>query len=166
MLQISGTLNPRMFGPSAHPALPAGVTDPGWNPDADEQEQRRRSIYVFVKRNTRYPMFEAFDAPDRQESCPRRVETTTAGQALAMLNGPVAVTCAAEWATRLNELRNIDTIVRQAYREALAREPSDEEVAAGRAFIERMQTLDGERRAAIVDFCQALFNTSEFLYVD
>ena len=35
-------------------------------------EANRRSVYVFVKRVLTYPMFEAFDAPNPQESCPRR----------------------------------------------------------------------------------------------
>ena len=40
-----------------------------------------RSVYIFVRRNTRYPMLEAFDMPDTHESCARRKHhhTATAG---------------------------------------------------------------------------------------
>ncbi len=46
----------------------------------------RRSLYVFVRRNLRYPFFEAFDRPDTNASCPRRPVTTIAPQALSLLN--------------------------------------------------------------------------------
>ena len=58
------------------------------------EERNRRSVYIFVRRNTRYPMLEAFDMPDTHESCSRRDVTTTAPQALTMLNDKVAL----EWA--------------------------------------------------------------------
>ena len=57
-------------------------------------ERNRRSVYIFVKRNARYPMMEAFDMPDTHESCSRREVTTTAPQALTMMNGGVVL----DWA--------------------------------------------------------------------
>ena len=45
------------------------------------------AIYVLAKRNMRLPLLEAFDQPDMLNSCPRRTNTTTAPQALEMLNG-------------------------------------------------------------------------------
>ena len=65
MLAVSGALNPKMGGPSVFPPLPAGITTRGnWQDTKDPQERNRRSIYVFVKRNLRYPLFAAFDMPD------------------------------------------------------------------------------------------------------
>ena len=53
--------------------LPPGVvTRGGWKKEADQSEGERRSVYVFVRRNTRYPMFEVFDMPDTHESCAGR----------------------------------------------------------------------------------------------
>ena len=87
MLQISGELNLEMHGPSARPALPAGVSDRyAWEPDKEAAKRNRRSVYVLAKRNMRYPLFEAFDQPDLHQSCPRRAVTVTAPQSLAMLN--------------------------------------------------------------------------------
>jgi len=41
------------------PPLPPGVvTRGGWKKDEEPSEAERRSVYVFVRRNTRYPMFE------------------------------------------------------------------------------------------------------------
>src|SRR5262249_53924019 len=59
-LFLAGQLNDRMFGPSARPELPADIGRYGWRPDADPHERNRRSVYVFAKRNMRYPLFEAF----------------------------------------------------------------------------------------------------------
>ena len=39
MLQLSGELNLRMYGPSARPKLPDGVSKYAWKPDAREEDQ-------------------------------------------------------------------------------------------------------------------------------
>ena len=82
-LAVAGLLNLKAGGPSVYPELPEGMLAPrgGWKVSAAD-ERNRRSVYIFVKRNSRYPMMEAFDMPDTHESCPRREITTTAPQAL------------------------------------------------------------------------------------
>ncbi|HVS38902.1 MAG TPA: DUF1549 and DUF1553 domain-containing protein, partial [Gemmataceae bacterium] len=91
MLSASGELNLRMFGVSARPKLPDRISSYAWKPDAKPDDQNRRSIYVFAKRNLRYPLFDAFDEPDMHNSCPRRAVTTAAPQALVLLNGDFAL---------------------------------------------------------------------------
>src|SRR5258708_39876589 len=71
----------------------------GWQRSAND-ERNRRSVYIFVRRNTRYPMLEAYDMPDTHESCPRRMVTTTAPQALTMLNDKVVLQWAQAFAGR------------------------------------------------------------------
>jgi hypothetical protein len=69
MLATSGLLNAKMGGPGVFPPLPEGVeTRGGWKKNEEKSEALRRSVYVFVRRNTRYPMFESFDMPDSLES--------------------------------------------------------------------------------------------------
>ena len=77
-----------MYGPSVHPELPQVLADSryGWEADKNAADRNRRSIYVLAKRNMRLPLFEAFDQPDMLNSCPRRTATTTAPQALELLN--------------------------------------------------------------------------------
>ena len=88
LLSAAGVLNPKMHGPSIFPEIPKTMdVRGGWPVTASESERNRRSIYVFVRRNTRYPMFESFDMPDAVESCPRRYVSTTSSQALMLLNG-------------------------------------------------------------------------------
>ena len=62
-----------------------------WPDDRDPAEHARRALYLFRKRNVRYPLFDAFDAPDTQSACPRRATSTHALQALTLLNSELAV---------------------------------------------------------------------------
>src|SRR5437764_1255630 len=85
MLLAAGKLNLEMGGRGVFPPLPPGVSMPGskylgWKQESDDAESNRRSVYVFVKRNLRYPMFETFDFPDTHESCPNRYPTVTPTQ--------------------------------------------------------------------------------------
>ncbi len=72
-----------------------------WNVDRDPADHVRRSIYVFARRNLRYPIFEAFDRPDPNASCPRRNRSTTAPQSLMLLNGELTASLAQVTAGRL-----------------------------------------------------------------
>ena len=58
MLAVSGLLNLKVGGPAFFPELPAEMVVPrgGWKVTADVAERNRRSVYVFVKRNLRYPV--------------------------------------------------------------------------------------------------------------
>ncbi len=60
-----------------------------WPVTEDTAQHNRRSIYLFVRRNLRYPLFEAFDRPDPNLSCPQRNTTTIAPQALHLLNSRI-----------------------------------------------------------------------------
>ncbi len=94
-LVVSGELNPKMGGPGVLAPLEKEVKDlifteaevvDLWPVDRDPSEHVRRSLYLFRKRNVRYPLFDAFDAPDTQNACPRRESSTHALQALVLLN--------------------------------------------------------------------------------
>src|SRR5207248_1933302 len=142
MLSLSGEVNRRMFGPSARPKLPAGLSKYAWKPDDNVIDQNRRSIYVQARRNLRYPLFDVFDLPDMHNSCSRRTQTTTAPQALLLLNGEFTRERAAKWAAVLRD-RHTDpsALVAAAYRSAWGREPTPEETSAGVAFIRRQTEL-------------------------
>ncbi len=182
MLALSGELNSRTFGPSARPALPAGISKYAWKPDPRPEDQNRRSIYVFARRNMRYPLFDAFDLPDMHNSCARRLTTTTAPQALLLLNGDFSLERGRRLAAILRERFGVEdtALVTHAYRLAWGRRPSAEEIRLGLRFISRqaetLRTRDPlagaqsdhstARADALVDFCHALLNTNEFLFID
>src|SRR5690606_5812903 len=106
ILHASGCLNAAMFGPAVKPyihrdAIATG-SPPKWPLDVvDGPATWRRSIYVFCRRSVRFPLFEAFDAPDAAASCGRRQPTTTPLQALALLNDRFALDQAARCAGRI-----------------------------------------------------------------
>ena len=176
MLSLSGELNLRMFGPSARPMLPANLSRYAWAPDARPEDRNRRSIYVLAKRNSRFPLFDAFDLPDMHNSCSRRLNTTTAPQALLMLNSELALERARQWSLRLREHHgpDLERLIAAAYAGAWGRSADADEVAGGVLFVRRATSLyraggtssEDAGAAALTDFCHALLNTNEFAFID
>jgi hypothetical protein len=169
VLSVAGTLNPKGGGPSVYPELPAEMKAIGsWPVSADPAERDRRSVYVYVKRNLRYPLFGAFDAPDRNEACSRRFETTTASQSLMLLNEKLYVDKARRFAERVRREAGNGTgaAVERAYLIALSRTPTSEERTAATRFLAGQAKRAGGPDQALADFCHALLNLNEFVYVD
>jgi hypothetical protein len=135
MLAVSGELAADVGGPSV---------------DADAA---RRSIYVKV-------LLEVFDAAEPFGSVANRNLTTTANQALLMINGAWPLKRAEAFAHRLEQVGPADegSLIDTAYRLAYGRLPQGDEREAGRQFL--------GRGASLVDFCHAMFNSNEFLFVD
>ncbi len=167
MLAVSGRLNPKAGGPSIFPEIPPELqkSAPGWKVTTGPAERDRRSVYVFVKRNLRYPLFSLFDAPDRVETCSRRFVTTTAPQALTLLNDPIVLGFAKSFAARVQKEAGTDPakIVDRAFAIALSRAPTADERTAMVTFLKQHPGTTAE---AATDLCHALLNLNEFLYVD
>jgi hypothetical protein len=176
MLLAAGDLNGRMFGPSAKPTLPAQLSKYAWKPDELPQDRNRRSIYVLVKRNLRFPLFDAFDLPDLHNSCARRQTTVTAPQALYLLNSAFTHEQALSLASRLLERHGEgDTgIIADTYRILWGRPGTEDEIRLGQRFVSRQTGLHNRsgaagsdaRKAALTDFCHAVLNSNEFLTID
>ncbi len=193
LLAVSDRLNRQMFGPAVKPDLPAEarISRYAWEVEADASRHDKRSIYVVAFRGFHYPLFSMFDRPDGLNSCAQRAATTTAPQALALLNGELTLAQARAWSSRLIQRHgeNSDALVRDAFATALGRPASDSEVAASRRFLAeqsvRIEAAGGETQAealpapvpvgvgisaatmtALVDFCHAIMNSSELLFVE
>ena len=175
MLMAAGQLNLKMGGPGVFPPIPEGISNGSkylsWKPETDSAEADRRSVYVFVKRNLRYPMFEAYDFPDTSESCPRRYSTVSPTQPLVGMNDTLIREWSREVASRvLNDAGlSPEQQVERAFRIVFTRAPRDEERQAVLDFLNKQAAEIGgptARTAAFVDFCQALLNSNEFLYVN
>ncbi len=178
MLAVSGELNPKAGGPGVLAPIEKEVEDlifteaevvDLWPENPNPAEHLRRSLYLFRKRNVRYPLFESFDAPDTQTACPRRESSTHALQALNLLNGDFAIARARALADRARSGgRNRDESIRSLYRIALAREPRQSEIDRARTFLktqaDRIAGPDRDR-AAWTDLALAMLNSNEFLYV-
>lgn len=190
ILAISGQMNWQMGGPSVFPEIPKEMdVRGGWNRKESAEARNRRSIYVFMRRNSRYPMFQAFDLPDSHESCARRSVTTTAPQALNLLNDKVILSAAQAFAGRVLQTAGTDVNaqIAAAYRLAFARKPAADEFAAALSFLQKQSALiqtrieakqsvalpvnvptglDAAKAGALIDLCHVLFNSNEFVYVN
>jgi hypothetical protein len=118
LLAISGRLNRTLGGPSVFPPIPADIkTSKNWTASADPADHHRRSLYIFARRNLRFPFLEAFDAPDSNLTCPERGRSTTAPQSLTLLNSEAVMNAASATAARLlNEVKTDNDRIRLAFR--------------------------------------------------
>ncbi|MEP7362798.1 MAG: PSD1 and planctomycete cytochrome C domain-containing protein [Acidobacteriota bacterium] len=163
---VAGTLDLTAGGPAVlpyiDPALFQGSSKRTWNGKAeDDRSTWRRSLYVFNKRSIRYPLFESFDQPDMITSCSRRNSSTTAPQALLLMNNAMVRMQAAEFAKRLHRESGSDTSsqIKHAFELALARPPSPRETDEIASFLATGGDL------ALAEFCQTLFNSNEFAFI-
>jgi hypothetical protein len=167
-LAVSGALNPKMGGPPVRVPIEQEVYDliftedePDnlWPVHPDRREHARRSLYLLNKRTVRLPMLANFDQPDAMTSCPQRATSTHALQALSLMNGSFMREQAGVFAARLQAEcgANLSCRVERAYRLALARAPRETETAMAQKFFEGGGVLE--------DFCLAMLNRNEFVYV-
>jgi hypothetical protein len=192
LLMAAGLLTSERGGPGIMPPLPEELTGTllkgQWTPSARAADHYKRSIYVFARRNLRYPIFEAFDRPDGNASCPSRSRSTTAPQSLLLLNSELSLLAARHLASRaMNSASDLDGQQQAIYPIALSRDPLPAERSLLQTFIaEQRQKLLAEGRplqtlalpvncppeadphaaAALVDACLAILNSNEFIYID
>lgn len=163
-LALAGTLDRRMGGPSVRQFIQKGGVHV--TPDVDyinfapdDPANHRRSVYRFIFRTVPDPFHDAMDCPDASQLTPKRSESLTALQALALLNDRVVVRqgeriaeqSAAEFPT------TIDQQVAAVFSRILGREPR---AAETEQFIPYVQ------RHGLANACRILINSNEFLFVD
>ncbi len=175
MLAVAGLLRDRAGGRPMWPPLPEevlraqpGVLEAlegkdggrrqGWFTDGEE-ECDVRSIYLVQKRTVPIPFLQVFDLPDTAVSCARRDVTTVAPQALNLLNSDFTWRMARGLAGVCGD-GDDGEFVRRSVRRAFGRAATLAEVSAGMEFIRAV----GERGR--VEFCRALLNANEFVYID
>lgn len=168
LLAAAGRLSQGRRGPGIMTPLPAELVAtllPGqWKASDDQEAIHRRSVYLFVRRNLRYPLFEVLDRPDTNASCPRRNVSTTAPQALAMLNSDLTFSAACELAEHLiRQSSDPSAQIAQLFERTLCRSPSASELAAATAFLEESPEHSA---TALVELSLAMFNLNEFVYID
>lgn len=179
MLSISGELNRSRGGPGARPPLPDEVTvtllKNQWPVTKDASEHDRRSVYLFARRNLRFPMFEVFDRPDALESCGLRHESTTAPQALTQFNSEFSWERATAIARRHviePSLDRAESAIETLVLRILNRKPNASEKRLSLAFFRenleefpRIGTSEQDRETLAL-YCLTLLNSNGFLYVD
>ncbi len=167
LLAVSGSLSNRKDGPGVRPSLPKEITSTllknQWPVSKDETDHRRRSIYLFARRNLRYPLFELFDRPALAESCTARKVSTTAPQSLGLLNSEFTCNAAERLAKYVaGETKNPKMQLKLCYQLLLGRTPDSSELAAAT----ELTLSNPNQQKGVTDLCLALFNLNEFLYLD
>ena len=174
ILAVSGRLDPKIGGPPVEVALSdfhEGRGKPGSGPlDGDG----RRSIYTRIRRNFLPAIPLAFDMPVPFQAMGRRNVTNVPAQALTLMNDPFVVEQSARWAVRIlaDPATSLDESIGTMYREAFARPPSPDELAAARGFLSAQSAIHGgdfaidPRQPAVwADLAHALINAKEFIFV-
>ncbi|AMV26016.1 hypothetical protein VT84_16575 [Gemmata sp. SH-PL17] len=124
----------------------------------EKKEGHRRSVYRFVFRTLPDPLVECLDGADASALTPKRSESVTAPQALALLNNEFVLVHARAMAGRL-AMHSADRAkqVEFACRLVWGRPPSAEEGKLFTAYADKH---------GLANFCRVLFNTNEFLFAD
>ena len=181
---VSGAFHAKMYGPPVFPEIPDAVKatqsrpGQGWG-SSPPTEQARRSIYVKVKRSLLVPLLADFDVADTDTSCPVRFVTTQPTQALGMMNGGFLHAQARVFARRVRgevtarQTQSVTAddemaaLVRRAVEIALLRPARQDEVAAGVALVDRLESADGVSPSRAFElYCLMLLNLNEFAYLD
>lgn len=167
VLSVSGMLNLEVGGPPIRVPIEKEVydsifteyeNDNLWPLPKDRSQIYRRSLYLLNKRTVRLPMLANFDQPDAMTSCAYRPVSTHALQALSLINSDFMAEQSAAFAKRVEQAGTaLPVRIQRAYQLALARPPKPAEITMARDFFTKGGTLQ--------EFCLALLNRNEFIYI-
>jgi hypothetical protein len=179
VLAVSGKLNPEMFGPGIYPRIDPDIINTGSRPRwplnaKDDHSTWRRSVYIFVKRSVLLPLIEVFDCPATVVSGPSRAVSTVSPQALALMNNEFVLQQSGFFAERVAREAGADRRAQavRAFKIALNRPPNAKEIEWSLSFLKSQadgyaRRNNGEPEAsALRDFCHAIINLNEFIYID
>ncbi len=157
-LSVSGLINPTLGGRAVYPPAPEFLFQPPasygpktWRVETGS-DRYRRSLYTFRFRSIPNPVLQAFDAPNGDAACVRRLRSNTPLQALTSLNEPQFVEAAQALARKsVNEGgKTDDQRITFAFRQVLSRLPQAEELKALRRLLnqQRARITEGWLNAA------------------
>jgi len=176
-LSASGQLNLQAGGEPFFPAIPMSLRADQprgiWEVTKEEPATWRRSVYAYVKRGLKYPLFEVFDQPDLNITCERRATSTVPTQALTLLNNEFTLMQAGYFADRVWKAVGVDPEkqVNEMYRIAFSREPAASEMRTNLAFLAKEKAAaqakgeEAAMRSALGDLAHVVLNLNEFVYV-
>jgi hypothetical protein len=179
ILNASDDLNLKAGGPAFFPSIPVSVRADQprgtWELTKEGPDTWRRSVYAYIKRGLKYPMFEVYDLPDLNTTCERRLVSTVPTQALTMLNNEFMLIQADHLAQRvLKEAGSSPSEqVKTIYRIAFSRDPIQKELDSNLTFLKKqhdqeMATGASEDKAALdalTDLAHVTLNLNEFAYL-
>ena len=157
MLLLAGNLNGEMGGPSFKPYTVTQLNTYFYHLfDRDDPIYNRKSIYRMQVITGRSPLLDALDCPSPSVTIPKRTPTTTALQALALMNDSFVVRQAMKLAQKLEDQQpDVQLQVQRLYEMAYSRRPNESESA---------RAVEVARQHGLATVCWVVFNSSEFLY--
>ena len=161
ILVVADKLNPKMFGPGFRPFRLKDDHSPHFdylNYDPADPSVHRRSIYRFIVRSVPDPFFTSLDCADPSQIVARRSETSTALQALTMLNNQFTVHMAGVLADQIQQresepAKQVELAVKQVF----GRSPKPQELEL---------LIELARQHSLANVCRVLINSNEFMFVD
>lgn len=173
LLAVSGCLDRRLFGPSVHP----------YREKADPEKRLftgpldgdgRRSLYIKFQLMEQPAFLRAFNLPGGKVTEGRREASNTPDQSLAMLNDPLVLKLADEWASRLLQDGATEPAdrVRGMFLAAFSREATAAETARILAGLGEFAAVHGVPPDALMssrevwgEAAHTLFNMKEFIFI-
>ncbi len=126
--------------------------------DPDDPQSHRRSVYRVIVRSVPDPFMATLDCADASALVAKRNETVTPLQSLALLNNRFMVRMAEHFAARVESAGDdTPTQLREAWRLALGREPTEDELVELSAYA---------AKHGLPNACRVLLNANEFVFVD
>jgi hypothetical protein len=130
-----------------------------------------------MRRSQPLAMLHVFDQPVMETNCDRRVSSTVATQALMLMNSEFVLQQAGYFAKRVRAEAAEDPArqIQVAWQLAFGREPLEAEIVRATSFLAaQAQPIEGAPAPAegavssdpLVNLCQVLFSSNEFLYVE
>jgi hypothetical protein len=179
MLAVSGNLN--LYPVDGSPVARAAEGREGLlmlNRELVGKPYNYRSIYLPIIRDQIPEVLATFDFPDASLVSGERDTTNVPGQSLFLMNNPQVLNLADAFAKRLGALPGTAMEkLSQAYQLTFSRPPTPPELEAIRRFWSRFpeQAADGKQtpqareqaqKLALSAFCQSLFASADFRYLN
>ena len=130
----------------------------------DMNDAKFRSVYLPIVRDEVPRSLEVFDFPDAATVTGKRETSSTANQALYLMNNSFVLSQSNAFAKRLqSESPKVSDQLSSAFILAYGRPPTSGERSATARFI---RDFGGARGDMLTTFCQSLFASAEFRYID
>jgi hypothetical protein len=161
VLAAADKLRPGMGGPGFHAFEFVDDHSPHYGygqHDPDDPRSHRRSIYRFIVRSVPDPFMTTLDCADPSAIVPKRHETVTPLQSLALLNNKFVIRMAEHFAGRIAPMgsNNAERLT-AAWQIAFSRQPTNAELT---------MTVRYADRHGLANACRLIFNMNEFVFVD
>nr|WP_143873396.1 DUF1549 and DUF1553 domain-containing protein [Catenovulum sediminis] len=192
LLYVSGKLNQTVGGPAVFPKIPEAMAQGNkyWNNKAGLEDNYRRSVYTFIRRSLPFALTSAFDPADSNAIHHNRVVSTTALQALTLMNSHEVFELTKALSGKIINDVGFDKekMVKSLFYILFGREPDPVELNSSIDFLQQQTLLisnkawDGEfsinvpsgldsnegvnplQASAFVDLVHVLASSNEFIY--